>query len=97
MKKAESLRPEFLDKLDCFEQGEEIMSIDQHFLGYMSKKIDTQKLKETYEFLKYIIDPNKFRLRKVIRILALVMLFIRNLRKSVRTTETATSSQKRFV
>ena len=92
--KAESLRPEFLDKLDCFEQGEEVMSIDQHFLGYLSKKINTQKLKERYEFLEYIIDPNRFRLRKVVRILALVMLFIRNLRKRVRPTEAATSILK---
>ena len=38
------------------------------------------KVKERYEFSNYIIDTNKFRLRKVMRILALVMLFIKNMK-----------------
>ena len=35
---------------------------------------------ERYKFSQYVIDPNKFRFRKVVRILALVHLFIRNLK-----------------
>ena len=33
---------------------------------------------ERYKFSHYIVDPNKFRLKKVVRILGLVLLFIRN-------------------
>ena len=35
------------------------------------------------ELSHYVIDPNKFRLRKVVRVLALVFLFIRNLKRKV--------------
>ena len=35
---------------------------------------------ERYKFSHYVIDPNRFRLRKVVRILALVFLFINNLK-----------------
>ena len=37
---------------------------------------------ERYQFCNYLVDPNKFRLRKVVRIVALVMRFIRNSRNS---------------
>ena len=33
---------------------------------------------ERYKFSHYIVDPNKFRLKKVVRILGLILLFIRN-------------------
>ena len=35
---------------------------------------------ERYAFSNYVIDPNKFRFRKVVRILALIMLFVKNLK-----------------
>ena len=34
------------------------------------------KISERYKFSNYLIDPNRFRLRKVVRIVALVFLFI---------------------
>ena len=37
-------------------------------------------ISEIYKFSHYFIDPNKFIFRKVVRILALVFLFIRNLK-----------------
>ena len=46
--------------------------------SYLVKGLVPSKIKERYEFSNYIIDPNKFRLRKVVRILALVMFFIKN-------------------
>ena len=36
---------------------------------------------DRYKFSRYLIDPNKFRFRKVIRVLGLVFLFIKNLRE----------------
>ena len=36
-----------------------------------------------YEHSKYIIDPNQFRFRKVVRILALVFLFLKNISRKV--------------
>ena len=38
---------------------------------------------ERYRFSKYIIDPNKFRFRKVVRIFALVLLFIKKLKSKI--------------
>ena len=35
------------------------------------------QVKTRYEFSQYIIDPNRFRLRKIIRIISLVYLFIK--------------------
>ena len=37
-------------------------------------------IKNRLEFSKYIVEPNRFRLRKVIRIVSLVFLFIKNLK-----------------
>ena len=42
-------------------------------------------LEDRYQFSKYVIDPNKFRFRKVVRVLALVMLFVEKLLKCVET------------
>ena len=42
------------------------------------------KLKGRYTFSNYEIDPNKFRFRKVVRILALIFRFIRSCRLSIR-------------
>ena len=64
----------------------EVMSEGQYHLGHLCRKVDI-KLKERYEFCQYVIDPNRFRLRKVVRILALVMLFIRNLCKRVKSLQ----------
>ena len=40
-----------------------------------------------YSYSRYIIDPNKFRFEKVLRILALVSRFIRKCQKQVNTTQ----------
>ena len=40
-------------------------------------------LGERYNFSNYVLDPNKFRLRKVIRILAIVIAFICKLKKKL--------------
>ena len=49
--------------------------------AYSAMKIDPVVMKQRYEHCKYIIDPNRFRFRTVVRILALVLLFIRNIQK----------------
>ena len=54
---------------------------------YVTKRIVPNEVKERYKFSNYIIDPNKFRFRKVIRILALVMLFIKNLKRKIQIKE----------
>ena len=40
---------------------------------------------ERYKFSHYTVDPNKFRLKKVVRILGLVLLFIRNVQLRINT------------
>ena len=73
----ESLRPEIVDVLFSHTQ--------EHPLSYLVdssyaviRKVDSKVLSERYKFADYVIDPNRFRLRKVVRVLALVMRFVRN-------------------
>ena len=46
--------------------------------GYFPGRVVPNEVKSRYEFSQYLIDPNRFRLRKVIRILGLVYLFVNN-------------------
>ena len=39
---------------------------------------------ERYRYSQYVIDPNKFRFRKVVRILALVLMFVRKLKSKIK-------------
>ena len=43
-------------------------------------------MRKRLEFSQYIVDPNQFRCRKVIRIVALVMLFINKLKSATNST-----------
>ena len=42
-----------------------------------------EKVGKMYKFSKYIIDPNKFHFKKVVRILSLVLQFIRNIKRKL--------------
>ena len=48
------------------------------YISNRSKGLDEVYLR--YQFSSYIIDPNKYRLRKIVRIVALVLKFVRNLK-----------------
>ena len=74
--KRESLRPESILETVSEDVSEDYAS-DLDTTSFVSRKVDLQKVKERYEFSSYIIDPNKFRLRKIVRVLALVIRFIR--------------------
>ena len=57
------------------------------YSSYAALSDDTSKgIRERYQFSNYIIDPNKFRFRKVVRVLALVLLFIKNLKEKINKT-----------
>ena len=57
------------------------------YSSYAVLSDETSKgIRERYQFSKYIIDPNKFRFRKVVRVLALVLLFIKNLKDKINKT-----------
>ena len=47
-------------------------------------KVVPKVVNERYQFCNYVIDPNKFRLRKVVRIVAIMKRFIKNARNAVR-------------
>ena len=46
----------------------------------ISNKALGNSLRERYRFNNYLVDPNKFRLRKVVRIVAMVQRFVGNLK-----------------
>ena len=80
--KAESLRPECIESL--IDKSEEEVLEGKSYISNMGRRVDSKVLRERYAFSQYVIDPNQFRLRKVVRVLALVMLFIRKLINKVR-------------
>ena len=54
------------------------------------------KISERYLFSRYLLDPNRFRLRKVVRIVALVMLFVQNLKTRIRESTILQNSPKLY-
>ena len=42
-----------------------------------------KEIRKRYQYSNYLIDPNKFRFRKVVRVMTLVRLFIKKLKKRV--------------
>ena len=42
------------------------------------------KIGKRYKYAKYIVDPIKYRFKKVVRIVALVLLFVRNIKKKLK-------------
>ena len=43
--------------------------------------VPAKEVSERYQFCNYIIDPNRFRFRKVVRVLALVLSFLRRIKR----------------
>ena len=46
------------------------------------KRID-KEIQLRYRFSNYLIDPNRFRFRKVVRILGLVLTFLQKISKNI--------------
>ena len=95
MSKAEIDFPTFtLDELifskndaeEC-EKEEFILYLDKRmFLSrsfYFHKENVDEKIRFRYKLSGYLIDPNRFRFRKVVRILALVLTFIRKISQNI--------------
>ena len=45
------------------------------------------EVKERYQYSNYLIDPNRFRLQKVVRVLSLVIRFINKLKTKIKKSE----------
>ena len=66
------------------------------------KKLVPDEVKSRYKFCNYIINPNKFRLRKVVRVVAFVQRLIQHLFKrvakgSLMSNSSHTDSQQKIV
>ena len=66
---------------------------DEHQTAYLATQVDNglscyknvpQELEEFYKFSNCLIDPNKRRFKTIVRIIALVLKFVKNLRKKGR-------------
>ena len=62
--------------------------------SYMTSYFRKPDYKARYEFSNYVIDPLKWRFRKVVRVLALVFLFIGNLKDRVARVKVASNSRE---
>ena len=70
----------------------ELSFSNQDTCNFAKSKNMSKHLEERYKFCNYLIDPNRFRLKKVINVLALVFLYISNLRFIVKQKNLATAS-----
>ena len=66
---------------------------DEHQNAYLATQVENgiscyknvpQEVEECYKFSNYLIDPNKRRFKTVVRIMALVLKFVKSLRKKGR-------------
>ena len=78
----ESLRPENI--MNLVNADSEECAASESISSHLCRRIDSKKLQERYKFLNSIIDPNRFRLRKPVCVLALVMLYSRELWQKAR-------------
>ena len=76
--KVESLRPECIESLVDLEREEESILEDDYHFSYIYRTVDSKVLQEKYVFSEYIINPKRFRLRKVVRVLALSCFLLEN-------------------
>ena len=58
---------------------DEIIDCSTNDVKCLTARLVPEEVGERYKFSRYLINPNKFRFRTVIRILGLVFLFIRNI------------------
>ena len=72
---AEGLMANKVDKSYLISDVYEIIAVDSY-----QRKIPSEVLK-CYKFPKYVVDPNKARFKKVFRIFAFVLRFIKKLQK----------------
>ena len=78
---AETLKLDLTDTDWVSKQLADAFYVAQSFVCSGEGVLD--RIGERYKFSNYIIDPNKFRFRKVIRILAVVFCFLRKLLKRI--------------
>ena len=74
-----------IEHLDCSKESNELQYLKRNYQEVLTynRGGNVCETERWYKFSNYVIDPNKFRLDKVVTILALVMLFIRNLKQRV--------------
>ena len=58
-------------------------SLLEHDLFQFYPNYVPHTVKDYYKFSKYVIDPNRFRFKSVVRVLSLVLLFIKNIRNKL--------------
>ena len=68
-----------LSKAELSKVNEETLPHQTHFLSIpdQSSSIVPDEVKERYQFSNYLIDPNRYRFSKVVRILSYIYKFIR--------------------
>ena len=65
----------------CYDKDVEVVA------SFVCRKVVPEEICKRLEFSQYIVDPNLFRLKQVIRVVGLVMLFIKNQMKRIRSTK----------
>ena len=72
------------DKIEIVREGTPLCNVGPNYLSrvlvsnYAVDWSGSERIKQVYEFSKYIIDPNRFGFGKIIRILAYVFRFVMN-------------------
>ena len=68
--------------------------LSQHCQSYLTfNEKETSEINKRYEFSDYVLDPNKFRFKKVVKILALIKMFVNKLKAKIGKSSAVTVSQ----
>ena len=77
-----------LDMLELtYEEEEENQGTGIFINKCTTRNLVPVKVDDRYRFCNYLIDPNKYRLRKVVRIMALVQRFVRNIKLQLKENQ----------
>ena len=70
-------------KKEQLDLGVDNPSLSQCHIAYARRHV-REKIRARYDYSKYLIDPNRRRFRTVVRVLSLVLLFVRKCAKNIR-------------
>ena len=84
-----------LDSIDLNHMKKETTYESNHqevYLSYQNRSLPIE-VKDRYKFSTYLLDPNKFRFRSVVRIFAYVIKYVKNLKHAMLSKRKQTSPE----
>ena len=85
------------EKLDLSDTNWINKQLSDEYLSYVTMNDgELNEISQRSKFSNYVIDPNKFRFRKIVRIVALIFKFIKNLKGKIGKANTVEISESKI-